>query len=171
MKTCTNCKQEKPIDQFHRFVRSRDGLTPNCKECIRERNRDYRERNRERLKEIKRAQYWADPVGHRAKTDQWKQANPDRHRYLQRRSHLKQLYGITPERYDLLLQQQGGVCAICKRPRQTRLHVDHDHACCPGRRSCGECVRGLLCGSCNRALGWFESRRSVIEAHIEKRIV
>jgi len=66
-------------------------------------------------------------------------------------------YGITPERYDALVREQAGLCAICRRPpeqgRVKRLVVDHDHRCCPANRSCGECVRGLLCNWCNRLLG------------------
>ena len=47
---------------------------------------------------------------------------------------------------------QRGLCAICGRPGQ-RLQVDHDHRHCPGRMGCRRCVRGLLCGRCNTALG------------------
>jgi hypothetical protein len=35
------------------------------------------------------------------------------------------------------------------------LAVDHNHGCCPGEKSCGKCVRGLLCDNCNQAIGKF----------------
>lgn len=66
------------------------------------------------------------------------------------------LYKLTPDDYDVLLARQGGGCAICGAAPsdKERLHVDHDHACCPARkRSCGRCVRGLLCNACNHMLG------------------
>jgi hypothetical protein len=36
------------------------------------------------------------------------------------------------------------------------LVVDHDHQCCPGGNSCGLCVRGLVCESCNLAAGMIQ---------------
>lgn len=64
-------------------------------------------------------------------------------------------YNLTPaERAEILLAQ-GGRCAICRRATGAtkRLSVDHDHACCNKPTSCGRCVRGLLCGTCNKMLG------------------
>lgn len=39
--------------------------------------------------------------------------------------------------------------------------VDHDHHCCPEETSCGSCVRGLLCNSCNTLLGRIEAAREM----------
>lgn len=77
----------------------------------------------------------------------------------ERSRNLMRSYGITASQYDAMLEAQGGVCAICGQSpytvttRITRLVVDHDHGCCPGPKSCGMCVRGLLCNWCNRLLG------------------
>ncbi len=65
-----------------------------------------------------------------------------------RKSLLKYRHGITPEQYDAMLAEQGGVCAICGEPPvigfNKRLHVDHDHK--TGKR------RGLLCMHCNHSI-------------------
>jgi hypothetical protein len=66
-------------------------------------------------------------------------------------------YRITVAQYDALLASQHGKCAICKAVNASGrdLAVDHDHACCPGARSCGKCVRSLLCSRCNIGIGQF----------------
>lgn len=76
-------------------------------------------------------------------------------------------YGITKEWYEKKLAEQGGGCAMCgkppeDRPRHRHLNVDHDHRCCPGRKSCGKCLRGLLCFKCNWLLGFVEKNDAFI---------
>jgi hypothetical protein len=60
---------------------------------------------------------------------------------------------LTYERYTELLAASGGACTICGSDRNLR--IDHDHRCCPGPDSCGECVRAIVCHSCNIAVGLF----------------
>lgn len=77
-------------------------------------------------------------------------------------SFIKSTYGITLIEYEAMLEAQGGVCAICgeketRKNRYTgicRLHIDHDH-------KTGE-VRGLLCSSCNFALGGFRDDPEIL---------
>lgn len=65
-------------------------------------------------------------------------------------------HGLEPARVEALLLRQGSRCAICRTPQADepgrRLAVDHDHAHCPGKTGCPECVRGLLCIHCNNIL-------------------
>ena len=78
---------------------------------------------------------------------------------------LKKLYKITLEEYDFLLEQQDGHCALCSTtPEENgkRLSVDHDHSCCPGKMTCGNCIRGLLCYKCNTHIEWYAKQDDVI---------
>lgn len=82
---------------------------------------------------------------------------------------LRQRYGITSEQFDSLLSEQGG-CAACGRSESNGKywHVDHDHACCPtDARSCGRCIRGVLCHGCNTALGNVGDSVETLTALIE----
>jgi len=64
-------------------------------------------------------------------------------------------YGLTAGEYAQLVAFQGGRCPMCQRAtgKTRRLSVDHDHDCCPGPVSCGQCVRGAICRPCNDLLG------------------
>jgi len=65
-----------------------------------------------------------------------------------RNNELRTKYGFSLVEYDRMFAAQGGLCAICSNSSDRALHTDHDH-------ETGE-VRGLLCGSCNKALGLFK---------------
>jgi hypothetical protein len=64
-------------------------------------------------------------------------------------------HGLSLEEFQELWDQHGGRCHNpgCRRDLADGWHVDHDHACCDTGRSCGHCVRGLLCPECNKAAG------------------
>lgn len=78
---------------------------------------------------------------HRAKTKERKAAAHE--------ARVQIVYGLGHGEYDRLYQYQGGVCAGCNRStgKVKRLAVDHNHSTLE--------VRGLLCGPCNRLIGYF----------------
>lgn len=111
------------------------------------------------IKDIKKAREWQ-----RTYRQEKKKENPELDKIyyyknrkvvvkVQRKSVLKRFYGITPEQYEFMEQQQGGVCAICgnKNKNGNILCVDHDHE--NGK------VRGLLCHNCNIAIGRFQDNK------------
>lgn len=79
------------------------------------------------------------------------------------------LYGISAAQYAEMLRAQEGCCKLCRTPQidePQRFTVDHDHACCPGAKTCGKCVRGLLCTRCNKALGLFRDDPELLTAAV-----
>jgi hypothetical protein len=73
-----------------------------------------------------------------------------------RLAYVAKQYNLTGEQYEGLYNRFEGLCWIC-RYRKGR-QVDHDHKCCAGKTSCGRCVRGLLCGPCNKFLGFIRDK-------------
>jgi len=66
-------------------------------------------------------------------------------------------YGITVAQYKEFYSLQNGLCKICGSFKKV-LHIDHNHNTMK--------FRGLLCGSCNRALGLLkDSSEVVLEAY------
>lgn len=87
---------------------------------------------------------------------EWQANNKRRYLDSQNESRRVRLFGLSREKYDMLLEEQGGGCALCGGSNwkgKRMLSIDHDHSCCAGERTCGKCVRGLLCDPCNQGIG------------------
>lgn len=68
--------------------------------------------------------------------------------------HLQRNYGMSLQQRENAMRSQFYRCAICNTPFVfTQPCVDHDHVCCPGKKSCGKCLRQILCWRCNIVLG------------------
>lgn len=83
--------------------------------------------------------------------------------YLKQRKWAR--FGVDAAKYQGMLQDQKGCCAICKQPESHKdgqsgkpkdLAVDHDHKT--------GAVRALLCSSCNTALGLFNDDPALLSA-------
>ena len=86
----------------------------------------------------------------------WGINNPEKMKQSQRRTKRRLAYGILPHEYDQLLIDQDNECAICRSLIGYESAVDHDHE--TGK------VRGLLCGSCNKGLGFFKDNIDYLKA-------
>jgi hypothetical protein len=70
-----------------------------------------------------------------------------------RERHLRYKYLMTLEQFDL---RSANGCEICGDKPERSLQVDHDHHCCNGEKTCGKCVRGIICNKCNQAVDKME---------------
>jgi len=130
------------------------------KEKIKEDKRLWRLANKDKIKEIDkrfRAKHSA-----KLKTDKtsWVSKNREKYKRIGRKYNLKQ-YGLTEHDYDSILANQNYQCLTCKTPIEKLrgpLHVDHCH-------STGK-VRGLLCRSCNVAIGLIKEDVTIARAII-----
>jgi Recombination endonuclease VII len=164
-KRCTKCSEVKAATEFYKAPRNKDGLQSWCKPC-----------HNGRMKEIAKE----NPDRHNARQRAWRAANPEkvkeaRSRYTdenredindRKRAARPRRHGLTQEQFDALMHSQDGLCAVCKGPPDGRwkvLQIDHDHKCCPGEKSCGACVRGLLCARCNVVAGYMEDNPMLLQ--------
>lgn len=99
VKTCSECKIEKQRSEFHKNLRTKDGLSGKCKTCQSDAHKRYYRSN-------------ADNISIRMK--------------FQR---IKKKYGLTKEEYYKLLNDQMNMCAICEifLNNEVKVDVDHDH--------------------------------------------
>jgi hypothetical protein len=101
----------------------------------------YRDKNKEKIHEYNR------------KTSE--------HRKIQDRTRALKSFGLTAEDYDILFNKQEGKCAICGKHQselKPALCIDHNHQT--------NKVRGLLCGKCNRGLGYLNDSIDLLQLAI-----
>lgn len=97
---------------------------------------------------------------------QWRENRPpeakakqlEYHREYGRKNSRRYRFGLTEADVIDRLEAVGYACELCAKPVNLRtVRFDHDHDCCPTgqQKTCGQCIRGLLCNQCNTGLGLF----------------
>jgi|HubBroStandDraft_1064217.scaffolds.fasta_scaffold368654_2 hypothetical protein len=147
----THCPKSHEYTKENTYVDNRGGRS--CKQCRKDNFKNFKQKNPNKVYESTKI------ANHK-----WKEKNPD---YWIR--HQKKRHGISEEKHAALMEKQNNCCAICKRPfvAGDTPHIDHNHECCPGAYSCGECVRGLLCANCNFGLGSFKDNETNLRNALE----
>jgi len=158
MKKCSKCKKDRELSEFGRDSTKQDKKNVWCKKCCNDSqalrkeekqayDKEYREKNRDKLCQQDRERHQKDPEKARL------------YKLLTK-------FGLTAEEEQRMLEAQNHVCAICKKPewvkfrgKVKRLAVDH----C---RKTGK-VRRLLCNNCNRAFGMLYEDPAIILALYE----
>ena len=118
-------------------------------------------RNAENTKRLQKEWYKKNKNLTKERAKDWVEKNPEKRKAVARKyaksnpktlrnNALKSQYGITLEEFDNKRSAQQHKCAICKNEfKSTRdAHLDHCHT--TGK------IRDILCGSCNKGLGFFK---------------
>lgn len=100
---------------------------------------------------------WAKYCSRLCANRAWSAKNPKKRADLNRK-HLMMRYGITQHEYEKMLLAQDNKCAVCGTNKPGGpggvFAVDHNHK--TGK------VRGLLCSSCNTALGLLKDNKETL---------
>lgn len=93
----------------------------------------------------------------------WRKDNPERYKQHARESVVRS-HKITLQERAQLLESQNHICPICSRTLiGFKINIDHFHGCLSKRNhikgkhgndtyGCRQCIRGILCVLCNRAI-------------------
>jgi len=130
-KFCPHCKKIKSIKEFYPDRNRKDGLNAYCKLCNKGYGQKYYWQNKEKINKRQKKHY---------------------HK-VRRGKELETRYGLTVEQRKLILENQDGVCIICKKPETVKKYGHVQHLCVDHDHKTGE-IRGLLCYSCNALLGY-----------------
>ena len=143
-KTCSKCKQAKPITEFY-HRKPGNTLHSACKMCEREMAKDWYLRNTDKAK---------------SKYREWRKDNPDavkeyrsKNRAKAYQQELMRKYNVDSDWFEQQIKRQDGKCECCGKQfeignKHTTPHLDHCHKT--------QQVRGILCNRCNSVLGLCE---------------
>jgi hypothetical protein len=163
LRTCNVCGVAKPLSKFRKANGNKDGLCYYCKECESKSSRERRKKNSIRetiiVPEFKRCSFCKieKPTKKFDRCNRNNDGLQDYCKYCRTVKRRESRYGVTEEWFQATLRAQGYACAICgfiPGPDDRELDVDHDHL--TGKN------RGLLCGTCNRGLGYFRDDSRII---------
>lgn len=146
-----------------------DGLTRTERHRLKDLDA-YRKRKRDWAKSESQKKYRREYMA------KWKIKNPERvlelarntyhknkHKYKDRNLNIYLIakYGITLEQKKEMFLEQDSKCLICSNEilNSRQIHVDHDHKT--------NKIRGILCGSCNTKLGWYEKHKDQITKYLK----
>lgn len=168
-KTCTKCQKTYPASKVHFYQHpsGKYGLTPRCKPCVNEENKQrhaaYRQGHPEEAKRRANARtrksYHKDIEYSRAKQREYQakyRADPIKGANIKAR---KRGGGakLSPRQIEAIFVAQGGKCAICEATdpgHRTGWNLDHCHKTSK--------VRFILCSACNRGLAAFRDNAAVM---------
>ena len=140
-KRCTKCGEVKPLDEYHKDKRRGDGRRSDCRTCVKARDAEHYQANRERKLEY-RATHYAENRDRIRESDREYSARPEvkarRAEYHAARPHIRwecdyrtraRAYGFEPRvvRFtrEALIEAHGDRCVHCGGPFESLDHYPH----------------------------------------------
>jgi len=99
-------------------------------------------------------------IKNKEKIQEYNRTHIESQRRRSRKTTIKE-HGLTLEQYQEMYDEQNGCCAICsihQNELKQALCVDHNHQT--------NKIRGLLCGKCNRGIGYLNDNIDLLQAAI-----
>lgn len=159
---CASDSNPQPLGNFSKDAKRKDRLTPTCKSC----QKAYREVNPEQVNAAVKAWRQRNPERMQWYRFESAEKNTERTRRWREKNRIQSLYGISNAEWQALFDKQRGKCKICKAK-----HVDLKLGLCVDHCHIFANVRGLLCQTCNQALGLFKDDPALLRkaaAYLEK---